>query len=236
MSTINPYAVLGLSKDATLKDIKKAYHKCCLKYHPDKNEGFRKEFDNVQLSYLILSDVKKRSRYDRTGSLSDKDSDFDWDDYFKNQFKEVTKEMIDKDREEYQGSKEELEDIETEFLNVQGDVEKLFELIIHLEFSKDSEKRIFDISEGIAAKTDPKDIPKWKTYVKNRDKIIKKLERRRKREEKEATAGNGEAGDEENLGDLQALIAGNSKRHRDIFDDIVAKYTPKPKRAKKSKM
>jgi DnaJ family protein C protein 9 len=236
LKTIDPYEILGVNKDSELKEIKKAYHKLCLKYHPDKNEGFRVEFDRVQLSYLVLSDEKKRKRYDRTGvvSLDDKqfeDEDFDWNDYFRGQFQEISKEMIEKDKEEYQGSEEELADIKNEFVLLKGNMEKLFEVIIHLEFNIESEKRIFKICEKLLEDKEVKEdeVPQWKNYVNKRDDIVKKMERRRKREaaavERAIKKGKTQKKENDDLGDLKALIAGNAKRHREQMEGIAEKYS-----------
>lgn len=240
---INPYEILGIKKDSNIKDIKKAYHKLCLKYHPDKNEGFRKEFDQVQISYLILSDEKKRSKYDRTGIINLKDNlddeEFDWNDYFKSQFESISKEMIEKDRKEYQGSKEEIDDIKKELINSKGDMKKLFETVIHLEFTIDEEKRVFEICENLIRNGDIelKDIPIWKEYINKRKDNIKKMERKRRREEKEAEKVEKERDDDndDGLAGLQALIAKNSSRHRDAFNDIAAKYELEEAERRKSK-
>lgn len=231
---IDPYKVLGVDEKADTKEIKRSYHKLCLKYHPDKNEGFRKEFDQVQVSYMVLSDEKKRSRYDRTGIINLKDDfeegdeeGFNWNDYFKTQFESISKEMIEKDREEYQGSSEEEEDIRNELINSKGDLNKLFESVIHLEFTLEEEKRVFNICKKLIDQGDieMKDIPKWERYVSKRKENIKKNEKKRIREEKEAEKVS--KGDEEkdmSLVGLQALIANNASRHRDVFGGIAAKY------------
>ncbi|KAG0681088.1 hypothetical protein C6P40_003389 [Pichia californica] len=223
---IDPYKVLGVDEKADTKEIKRSYHKLCLKYHPDKNEGFRKEFDQVQVSYMVLSDEKKRSRYDRTGIINLKDDfeegdeeGFNWNDYFKTQFESISKEMIEKDREEYQGSSEEEEDIRNELINSKGDLNKLFESVIHLEFTLEEEKRVFNICKKLIDQGDieMKDIPKWERYVSKRKENIKKNEKKRIREEKEAEKVS--KGDEEkdmSLVGLQALIANNASRHRDF--------------------
>lgn len=61
------YTTLGVTKDATQDDIKKAYRKLAMQYHPDKNPGDKEsenKFKNISSAYEILSDPTKRAAYD----------------------------------------------------------------------------------------------------------------------------------------------------------------------------
>lgn len=60
------YEILGISKDASTAEIKKAYMKLARKHHPDKG-GDKEMFQKVSKAYEVLSDETKRSRYDRFG-------------------------------------------------------------------------------------------------------------------------------------------------------------------------
>jgi len=65
------YEVLGVSKTATDQEIKKAYRKLALEYHPDKHKGDKaaeEKFKEVNQAYEVLSDKQKRDNYDRFGS------------------------------------------------------------------------------------------------------------------------------------------------------------------------
>jgi molecular chaperone DnaJ len=64
------YEILEISKDADSGEIKKAYRKQALKYHPDRNEGDKEaeeKFKLVNEAYQVLSDPQKRATYDRYG-------------------------------------------------------------------------------------------------------------------------------------------------------------------------
>ena len=65
------YAILGVSRDATLEEIKKAYRGLALKYHPDRNPGDKEaeeKFKEISEAYAVLSDPEKRRAYDAYGS------------------------------------------------------------------------------------------------------------------------------------------------------------------------
>ncbi|MBS0622419.1 MAG: molecular chaperone DnaJ [Verrucomicrobia bacterium] len=65
------YEVLGVSKEASVDEVKKAYRKMALKYHPDRNKGdseSEKKFKQVSEAYEVLSDDNKRKMYDAYGA------------------------------------------------------------------------------------------------------------------------------------------------------------------------
>ncbi|KVI11485.1 dnaJ protein ERDJ3A isoform X1 [Cynara cardunculus var. scolymus] len=67
--SLDPYKVLGVEKDASQRQIQKAFHKLSLQYHPDKNKnkGAQEKFAEINNAYDILSDEEKRKNYDMYG-------------------------------------------------------------------------------------------------------------------------------------------------------------------------
>jgi DnaJ-class molecular chaperone len=63
------YKILGVSRSATDDELKKAYRKLALKYHPDKNKakGAEDKFKEIGEAYDVLSDPRKRQIYDQCG-------------------------------------------------------------------------------------------------------------------------------------------------------------------------
>lgn len=69
---MNPYATLGVNRDATAGDIDKAYRSKARKHHPDRKGGNSQSFKLIVAAYEILSDDGKREYYDRTGEIPDR--------------------------------------------------------------------------------------------------------------------------------------------------------------------
>jgi len=68
------YEILGVSRDASQEEIKKAYRRLAVKYHPDRNPGDKsaeERFKEVQEAYDVLGDEKKRAQYDRFGTTAE---------------------------------------------------------------------------------------------------------------------------------------------------------------------
>ena len=70
MSDRDYYEVLGVDKSASAADIKKAYRRLAMKYHPDRNNGDKEaeaKFKEIGEAYEVLGDEQKRAAYDRFG-------------------------------------------------------------------------------------------------------------------------------------------------------------------------
>jgi molecular chaperone DnaJ len=79
-ATKDYYAILGVTKDASDEEVKKAYRKLALKYHPDKNPGnpeAERKFKEAAEAYEVLSDKEKRKAYDTRGSEALRDMGFE---------------------------------------------------------------------------------------------------------------------------------------------------------------
>ncbi len=80
------YKILGVDKTASAADIKKAYRKLALKYHPDKTKGdksLEEKFKKISEAYAVLSNAEKKQQYDTYGS-SDFQQRFSQEDIFRN--------------------------------------------------------------------------------------------------------------------------------------------------------
>ena len=96
MSESDYYKILGVDKKASDSDIKKAYRKLAMKYHPDHTKGDKKaeeKFKKISEAYAVLSDKEKRQQYDTYGS-SDFHQRFSQEDIFRNfDFSDILREF-----------------------------------------------------------------------------------------------------------------------------------------------
>ncbi len=89
------YQVLGVERSASADDVRKAYRKLAMQYHPDRNPGDKQaeeKFKEINEAYQVLSDPQKRARYDQLGSAysnwqqrGGSPNDFDWSQWFSGQ-------------------------------------------------------------------------------------------------------------------------------------------------------
>ena len=78
------YKILGVEKNASVEDIKKAFKKSAMQHHPDRPGGNEAKFKEINEAYQVLSDAEKRGRYDQFGSDFEQQGGFgggmNWDD------------------------------------------------------------------------------------------------------------------------------------------------------------
>lgn len=205
---VDLYAVLSLEKDAPVDSIKKSYRKLALLYHPDKHANSSEsakadastKFQQIGFAYAVLSDDKRKARYDSTGKT---DEGFDlgagddgWETYFEELFDRVTRGKLDEMKKEYQGSfhhfviyfvlmnitgsPDEIEDLKEAYNNTKGDLGEIMNHIPHSAY-KDEARFVVIITDLIRKK----ELKSTKTWVSSsKDEKAKMV--RKKESEKEA--------------------------------------------------
>jgi DnaJ homolog subfamily C member 9 len=245
-TSIEPYKVLGLEKSATPDQVKSAYRKAALQHHPDKaapedREDANKQFQEIALAYAILSDERRRKRYDTTGNTSESldldDDDFNWADYFREQTAAmVDGAMIDQIKKDYQGSQEEKDDVLAAYEEFEGDMDAIYEQIMCSSVLDDDER----FRTIIDAATKDGAIEAYQKYTKESKTSKRQRADKARKEEDEAMELAEELGVKDKLfgnrkakgrkgGDEDALAALIQQRQKgraeNFFDQLEAKYS-----------
>jgi len=237
------YRVLNLNKEtAQPTDIKKAYYKLSLRYHPDKvtdellKEDSKIKFQCLGKIYSILSDSEKKKLYDETGLIDGEDEMFrgdrrDWEDYFRNMFKKVTKADFEKFFETYKESKEEREDLIRVYEKNEGDMEMIMAEMIS-DDCVESEPRFKAIINDAIEKGETK---KFDNFVNESKKKAAKRKAHYEKEAKEAEEIRKEMGIDESQDSLREMILARRKDASASFlDNLAAKYAGTEKKGKGS--
>ncbi|KZZ91368.1 DnaJ domain-containing protein [Moelleriella libera RCEF 2490] len=250
---IDPYEVLGLEREATADEVKKAYRKAALKNHPDKVLDERKEeahvkFQKIAFAYAVLSDPTRRKRYDTTGSTAESivDADgFNWSDYYKEQFRDsVSADAIQKFADKYKGSVEEKDDLLVAYEECKGDMDKVYERVMLSDVIQDDERFRRILDEAIAEEN----VPAFAAYTKESKKKRAARMKAAKAEANEAEDYAKELGVHDKLfakksksrskgdseADLAALIQKRQQdRSANFLDHLAEKYGAKTGKGKK---
>ncbi|KAI0306590.1 hypothetical protein B0F90DRAFT_1808252 [Multifurca ochricompacta] len=268
---VDLYAVLGVESTATEEIIKRAYRKSALICHPDKHASSTEEaklaasrkFQQVGFAYAVLSDKKRRAKYDATGSTEETlelaGGEDGWEAYFEALFENVTRERLDQVKKEYQGSREEINDVKAAYERTGGFLGDIMNHIPHS--THDDEARFVVVISDLIAKGELSATAAWNKSSKDeKAKLVRKKQADKEAEEAEELAkelgvwdefyGRGKAGprkgkgkkkaeqegEEQDHSALQALILKKRQNAGAFLDSLAAKYAdPKPRTKGKRK-
>ncbi|KAA1471186.1 DnaJ-domain-containing protein [Dentipellis sp. KUC8613] len=234
---VDLYAVLKLESSAKTEDIKKAYRKLALVYHPDKHatsddaakaEASHK-FQQISFAFTILGDEKRRERYDKTGKTDEGldmgEEEGGWEAYFEDLFDRVTKEKLDEMKKEYQGSDEEVDDLKQAYTNTDGSIDEIMKHIPHS--THDDEARFIVLISKLIRDGELPSRPTWESSIKDeKAKLVRKKQADKEAKEAEDLArelgvwdefyGSGKAGPRKGKG------KGKAKKDEEDEGDVSA--------------
>lgn len=204
------YDILGVSQDASTETIRSAYKKQALKHHPgiyfpslpspgrakdeqltletdkapeDSKDEANHKFQQIAFAYAILSDERRRKRFDLTGSTAEavhEDDDFNWMDFYREQFSSsVDTNALEQVKKEYQGSEEEERDVLAAFEKHKGDMDRVYESVMLCNVLDDDDRFRAIINKAIA----DGEVENFKKYSEESDR---KRQQRVKAAQKEA--------------------------------------------------
>ena len=222
------YKILDVDSKADQKDIKARFRQLARTLHPDKNQDdpeAKQKFQKLNQAYQILSDPRKRQIYDRTGKISeggvgDIGSFIDAYIYYREKYKEISRDDIEQFSKTYPGSEEEKEDLIDYFLQNDGFMDDLLHCI---PLSKDEDlPRFFEVYENeLEAGNLPSELL---NNFRNSKDNVKPIEE--EIDQKEA---------DQAFEDLIATIRNKGDSRRLAIEDLAKKYITKPKNTKKQK-
>ena len=221
----------------------KAY-KLSDKAHPDAQETAHTKFQEIAFAYAILSDERRRKRYDLTGNTSEsldlENDDFNWTDFFRVQWADtVTSSTIGSFKDKYQGSDEERRDVLKAYTQAKGKLNTVFNRVMLSNPLHDEERFRGYIGHAIEGG----EVEAYDAYTKETQKQRDQRRAKALREGKEAEEhakklgkydsifGDGatkskKKGSKKDEGpDLAELIQQRQKGRADAFlDDLADKY------------
>ncbi|KAJ2745784.1 hypothetical protein GGI20_001901 [Coemansia sp. BCRC 34301] len=220
------YEILGVARDATDEDLRKAYRKLALRTHPDKwthldpasteAQAKTREFQQIGFAYTVLKDTQRRKVYDATGSLSEDiiEEGKDWDAYFRQLWTGVVDATtIEQFSKSYKGSAEEQGDIIAAYRLHDGDLDLIFTEVMLAEV-EDEPRFVEAIEKAIKDKT----IKRTKAYTKSK-RGSKQRKRQAAKEAAEADALRKELGLDDQLRKIKADKKKKRKYDEDESDD-----------------
>ncbi|CAO1625765.1 unnamed protein product [Parajaminaea phylloscopi] len=193
---VDLYGALAIKKDASADEIKKAYRKLALRYHPDKvgltaasssatsAEDIKQRFQQINFAYTVLSTDTRRKRYDETGRTDESMfEEVNWEEWVKD-FGKLDADKLDKFKAEYQNSEEERDDLLEAYRESKGSLEEIFTRVPCSEVLAD-EQRFVSIIEAAISAGEVEALPAWTKTIGN-EKARKQMREKAKKEASEA--------------------------------------------------